>query len=344
MSEQSSPRGSTSALFALLATVFLATTALAVDVGYWYVVKNEIQNAADSAAFSGAGKLFTATTGPNWSDAKSQAVSAINYNKVDHKIASYPADRPPATGYWHFAGRLSESSGQLLSAPLAPEDAPAVQVWLTTKVNTWFSKVLGIKEIGVSAKAVAGVTAPSYVGPSAMFPFVMSKCVYDHYWTNTTEYRGPVLNPATGQAYIFRIGPDYPIAPCASSGVWTTYLEDLSSTDAVKKLVADGNPTTLSIGDLIWIQPGIKNTLYQTIDACSLNGSSKCANATVAVVNNVMQKTRMPILAFACLRILNANNGNKPYVEIQMASQCRPQESGGTGPFYGALSPPKLFN
>lgn len=343
MNKKRPQKGSTTVLFALFTSLFLAFAALAIDVGHWYVVKNEIQNAADAAAFSGAGKLFSSNTGPNWSEAQTQATTAIAYNNVNQKLLSAADGNPPTTGYWSFDSRYSETTGELLQSPITNIDAPAVRVILKTTVPTWFAKLIGVKEVDIAAKATAGVAAPGYLGPSAMFPLVMSKCVYDNYWINTADYRGPKLD-INGQPFIFRIGPDYPISPCISSGVWTTYLQDLSSANEVRNLVLNGNPTQLYLGDKIWIQPGVRNTLYQAIDACSLAGNQKCADATIAVVPDVTQKAMMPILAFACLRIMRADNGNQPFVEVQMTAQCRPNDSGGTGPFYGALSPPKLFN
>jgi len=44
-------------LFALLLPLFLGLGALAVDVGYWYVVKKEAQDAADAAALAAARDL-----------------------------------------------------------------------------------------------------------------------------------------------------------------------------------------------------------------------------------------------------------------------------------------------
>ena len=44
-------------LFALLLPIFLGLGALAVDVGYWYVVKKEAQDAADAAALAAARDL-----------------------------------------------------------------------------------------------------------------------------------------------------------------------------------------------------------------------------------------------------------------------------------------------
>ena len=63
--------GATAILFALFLTVLLAAAAAAIDVGQWMVVRSELQNAADSAALSGAVYFwYNNTSGnPNWSAA-----------------------------------------------------------------------------------------------------------------------------------------------------------------------------------------------------------------------------------------------------------------------------------
>ena len=53
-----SEKGVTLVYVALLLVVFLGMAALAVDVGYLMVSKNELQNAADAAALAGASYLY----------------------------------------------------------------------------------------------------------------------------------------------------------------------------------------------------------------------------------------------------------------------------------------------
>ena len=56
----------------------LGFAALAIDVGYLFVVRNELQNAADAAALAGAGKLITYISGaPDWDGAETGANNAI---------------------------------------------------------------------------------------------------------------------------------------------------------------------------------------------------------------------------------------------------------------------------
>jgi Flp pilus assembly protein TadG len=59
MRNSTGQRGVVLPLVALLMVVLLGFAAFAVDMGYLYVVKNELQNAADAAALAGASVLFT---------------------------------------------------------------------------------------------------------------------------------------------------------------------------------------------------------------------------------------------------------------------------------------------
>lgn len=68
-------RGNIILLTALMLPVLLGFTALAIDVGYLFVVRNELQNAADAAAMAGAGYLFQGATAPNWPLAQTKQVA-----------------------------------------------------------------------------------------------------------------------------------------------------------------------------------------------------------------------------------------------------------------------------
>ncbi|MCE5264195.1 MAG: pilus assembly protein TadG-related protein, partial [Deltaproteobacteria bacterium] len=50
--------GAAAILVAFLMIVFLGIAALALDIGYLYVVRTELQNAADASALAGAGRLY----------------------------------------------------------------------------------------------------------------------------------------------------------------------------------------------------------------------------------------------------------------------------------------------
>ncbi len=78
-------RGLALVYIALLMVAFCAFLGLAVDIGYMYVAKGQLQNAADSAALAGASGL------PNQTDAKDRAKTFAEINPVvpgpDTKVA-----------------------------------------------------------------------------------------------------------------------------------------------------------------------------------------------------------------------------------------------------------------
>ena len=70
----------------------------------------------------------------------------------------------------------------------------------------------------------------------------------------------PKIDPGTGLPYEFKITSSYMTGPC-EGGQWTSFKEDVNNVPAIRDLIANGNPDPLSIGDSIWIEPGVKNTL-----------------------------------------------------------------------------------
>jgi hypothetical protein len=227
-------------------------------------------------------------------------------------------------------------------------DAPAIQVSVAKsasandgEVPTFFARYWGITSRPMQASAVAGLSSPGSILPGGVFPMVIAQCLYDNYWNFNTTPAGPKLDPATGKPYIFKIGSAYQYATCAS-GEWTSLLIDSNSASDINTLIANGNPVELSIGQSIWVQTGAKAAVYGAAQACSVAGNKKCEYVTIPVVNVVTSHTRTPITAFACLHILDANQGAK-YIQVEMSTKCKAPWGNGIGPNYGVVSPPSLF-
>lgn len=335
---------------ALLTTVLIACAALAVDLAYVFVVRNELQNAADAAALSGAGRLYTNNSGPNWSDAELQAATVTQLNRSEYRAIQDPEI---TVGYWSGGATppAMESSGTTPSAG----DLAAVMVRIQKvqanrngPVRPFFATVMGKKEIEVGAMAIAAVGSPSYVGEHALFPFVMSKCMYDTYWNASASPPGPRNDPKTGQPYVFVIEPEPKkpgTQPCETGGrgVWTTFFNVNAGTNVVKDLITTFNLEPLKIGDQIWIPSGITAVNYGLTQACSEAGNGSCGVVSVAVVQDLLQKTNATVVGFSCLKIKDANQGNKT-LTVQMTKNCVPPGSGGSGPDYGSRTPPRLVN
>lgn len=337
-------RGSVSLLTVVILPVMLGLAALAVDLAYFHVVRTELQNDADAAALAGARYLYTAgSLTPDWSAAAQRAQSSIALNSAAGQGLSQGTIQ---TGYWNVA----QSPWVLQPLPMVPtaNDAPAVQVTVARAtgqnqgpVQTFFARIWGIFTQPLQATAVAGPTSPDTINNGVLFPFVMSRCMYDTYWNSNTYPPGPRSDPLTNQPYVFSLGSTYHYGPC-SSGQWTSLLVDSNSVPTIRDLISNRSPEALSIGQSIWIQPGTMTTLYQTTRACSAAGNRSCEYVVIAIVDTVDTHNHAPIRAFACLHILNAV-GAQQYIRAEMSSGCSVPASGGSGPNYGVVSPPSLF-
>ena len=74
-------------LVALAAAFLIGMAALVVDIGHGFVVRQELQNAADASALAGAGNLLPLigtfpTATPNYLVAKQKAIESIQWNKA----------------------------------------------------------------------------------------------------------------------------------------------------------------------------------------------------------------------------------------------------------------------
>lgn len=129
-----SEKGVTAVYVALLISVFIGFAALAVDIGYLMVTKNELQNAADAAALAGA-KIKD-----NSASAKTEAVAVARMNMVSGKpiLLSMVDAR---TGQWTLA--FAENN--------ITYDAVKVKVSTNGLFTTFFTKISNIySAVGVA--------------------------------------------------------------------------------------------------------------------------------------------------------------------------------------------------
>jgi Flp pilus assembly protein TadG len=340
-----SQKGAVTVLVALMLPVLMGAAALAVDLSYLYVVRNELQNDADASALAGARTLYKNNASSlDWAGAASTAQSAIALNRAaGHALA----DGQVQTGYWD----THQTIVGMQNLPMTPSanDAPAVQVTLSKSdgqnqgpVNTFLARILGIFSKPVRVTAVAGVTSPGVVNPGGLFPFAMSECMYQKFWNSSVQPAAPKIDPLTGKPYVFKIGSLYHYDNC-NSGEWTSLNEQFSGANPIDQMIQTGNPVTMSVGDAVWMQSGVKTSLFNDVKNCSAAGNAKCEYVVVPTLNQVVSGSSSAIAGFACLHLLDAVGGNEKYILAEMSNQCRSPFSGGAGPNYGVLSPPSLF-
>jgi len=321
--------GAAAILVAFLMIVFLGIAALALDIGYIYVVRTELQNAADAAALAGAGRLYPrSVTGavisvvpPEWGSAE----AAADYPQAPANRAGGVTltDYDVQTGYWNLASGGLRSP---LSVP-GPQEAPAVQVTVRKSgaensgpVGLFFARALGIGAADVSATATAVTACPGVAYPGALFPIAIRQSVADTAGTFNT----------------IRIGSDYHY-PAESAGQWTSFDVDANDVPTIRRLIEDGNPNTLMVDmTSIWIQPGTETTLYRSVPI------GIDVALPVVIDTDFETHARVPIVGFIGFHITGARGGNQKYVEGYFITNIFIPQSGPVGPCYGAYTPPRL--
>jgi hypothetical protein len=315
-------KGAILILSALMIFLLIGFGALALDGGYVYVVRNELQNAADAGALAGAGSLFAGE-----SEAMAKAAEIVALNKAD---GVFLTDADVQIGYWDMTGAVPGL--RVISNP-GPNDAKAVRVVISKAagqnggpVQLFFGGLLGFTTMDVSAEAVAVVGSPGEINPGNVFPFALSEEIYNTYW-DSDEGR-PLIDSSTGNPYTFQI------QQTENEGQWTSFLEDSNAASAIAELVNNGNPSALSVGDEIWIQTGAKTSIYADVP--------NNIDVIVPVVPSVSSGTQ-PIIGFGAMHIDFGVGGADKYIQGRFLSNytiVEVEEYGGG--HYGVYGRPKL--
>jgi len=326
------PKKTRGGILILVVTMLVALcgfAALSVDLGLVFVVRSQLQNAADSAALTGVGYLYPSNAAgtPNWSLAQTKALSIIPLNKAEG-VPLISGDI--VTGYWNMTGINSglNPSGSVRG----PNDVPAIQVTVSKSagknggpVNLFFGPAVGIKTMNIGAKAIAISGSPSSVGIGDLFPIALAKSLYDTYWDSTTG--SPKIDPSTGNPYIFHVA-------AGPGGEWTSFNTSANDVPTVINFILNGNPISYYIGDNIWISPGVKTSIYASVPTNK--------DVLMAIVPNITTHSLQPIIAFGAVHIDFGVGGNSKYVQIHFIKDYKAINSNPGGPNYGAYTPPRL--
>ena len=171
----SKDRGTVAVIVAIMLAVFLSVAALAVDVGYMMVARNESQNAADAAALAGArqlGRIYQALTLAQQQGALSAdrialvnaaaTAAALENKAAGVSIALNEADLKIGTWTPPF-------SGPTYVFPNAVQVRARRDATVNGPIATFFAHTFGTNTVGESAVATAALTAQSTGTPGLPF-------------------------------------------------------------------------------------------------------------------------------------------------------------------------------
>ena len=174
--------GVSAVIVAIVLSMLIGFTALAVDVGYMYVTKNELQNVADAAALAGAGYLGSIYKTLSYNAQQTHVFSRSDIVGVAQQVALKNRaarmnivinDADVTIGIWDGTNPLPP-----IAAPIVGPDAVRIIARRDASANgpilTFFARIFGINAVDVSADATAALTGPATAGDLRV-PFSLSE-------------------------------------------------------------------------------------------------------------------------------------------------------------------------
>lgn len=289
---------------ALILVVICGFLGLAIDMGYMYVAKGQLQNAADSAALAGASQLpvqnLARTEAVSFAARNIAAGSEVSITESDVTLGNfnrnlnpqYEVNRLPVNAVQVQARRTEDSGDQ-------------------AKVDLFFSNVFGWSQMGASATAIA------QRAPKAGYYFVLGRDT-----CNTTSL--PLV-----------------ISPGVNNMAWTSLLQVATNANDVKDgfmCPADKLPDEDVCGLSIYTTNGTANSIFQAVEVDFYDPGYDAVNKTFDAAGNV--STWTVIIPVATVDDPTAQPTPQPvwgYARIRMIRAC------GTGTGNPCQSTGRLF-
>jgi hypothetical protein len=312
--------GSMAVMVALLLVVLLAVSALAVDYGHMAWVHAELQKAADAGALAGARALAPYVgnpSTPDWIAGQNKAAATALLNRADAQALN---DCEVNYGYWNINTKTLQSAGIVPTMA----DRPAIRVRIAKAeghnggpLRTFLAPIFGVNSRNLRAQAIAVISGPYNIPPhGGAFPMAVPQALVDQYWNQDP--------PVSFQIGALNQDPD--------SGQWTSFFTGANDVPTIRDLIQNGNPSSLKVGDNIWIEPGTKTTLYD--DAASKIGQT----VIVPVVNaDFSTHSFTPVLGFVSFCIENSVGGNDKYIQGHFVKNVIDDAESG-GPVFGTFA------
>jgi len=238
---------------AVLAAVFL--TALAgfvgagVDLGMLYTARSQLQSAADSAAMAGANNLILNQGDiavANYYGAESTSQQFAGQNEILNQMFSQIISGDPSS-FEFTAGLWDKDTGTFTSTGFSsnPDDLTGVRVTLKRTVSTNFARIVGIRDVNLSASSTA------FLGWAASAPkrgVDLPIAIHDTAYSDCTT--------------ILRFNSEE-----TESVTWTSFFDWPSNANTIRPYIdctCHAIPA-LALGDTINLNNGAIATLFQEL-------------------------------------------------------------------------------
>jgi Flp pilus assembly protein TadG len=310
--------GSLAVIVALSIIAFLGISALVIDLGHAYLVKRQMQAAAEAGACAGANALFP-TAGPNannynpqWTEAYTAAVNAVKQCYVDGVQLSDFSSANVELGFWndswtsstppsHLEGYVNAPATPTLPAgDVIPPYFPAVKVYVNKTsggtgtgagLATYLASILGFNTMQIQTAGVAARFYPGVIYNA--FPFAIPKILFktnsNGVWVPDTSQ----IDPTSGQPYWtpYNLPTDGNPSPGVATytttvgngpngGIsqWTSFSTVENGASSIAGLLAAD--TTVAIANQVWLPSGVKSSDWNAVTNynCVYNGTNSTVN------------------------------------------------------------------
>ncbi len=237
-------RGTVIVYVAVAIVVLLGCVALAVDVGYVMVSRNEIQNVADGSALAATRRLgfiyenmtyqaqqsYNCETSGDVPIIKQAALDVASSNVAAQQNINLNAADDIIIGKWN-------ANTKTLSPTYDQPDAVRV-IARRPGAPTFFAKIFGSNTFNVSGIATAALTPQGTTGPGGLpIPFGLSKYYFDLHKAAQTDFCGKqlILYPTCASSDQCDTVEEIENIGC---GGWHTYLYDPPSASRLDNIVS----------------------------------------------------------------------------------------------------------
>lgn len=281
-------RGAIAIMFGVLLAVLLAAGGLVIDLGHLYVLKSELQNAADSAALAGAKEIDMTTAGITRAAAKALLFAQQNNYDFSHALVLTNSDvsfSSTPDGPWLTVGEAQAS----------PNGKTFIRVNTGAKsVPTYLMRVTGRTSVTTGGQAVAGrfVVDITPLGICAVDPlnrigarlFGLENEMLEYGFRRGTTYDMLQLKNIAGSSDPMLINPvDSPPTACSASN---------SSANFTAPFLCQGNSAVANNGTHVYANTGVSAGPVEKALNSRFNiygGGSPCIPASAPPDRNVKE-------------------------------------------------------
>ncbi len=274
-------KGATLVIVGLVIVVLIGMAALAIDIGHLFVVDNELKNAADAGALTGAQVLYNALGTEVNQDANQVAYDVATQNRSDKTAVEVNWSPGGNTGtdvergHWSFTTRTFTPNDSL--APVDLWDVSTEELDLntdfinasrvrtrreSTPVASFFARILGHQSFARSAEAIAyrGFAGTLEPGVADQPIAICKQAILDADGRYTCGV-GRMINSGSN--------------PGHQTAGWSNFTQDpceTASANSVKPFVCgSGNPTPIFLGEGMGTTGGEVQVAFDNLIKCWKN-------------------------------------------------------------------------